>query len=500
MPGLVLACSTLLVSNLLLQTPWVRGWFEGKLERRSGLDWTIGRLSWTPWSGVQVEELEAALTGPDRAAAEPLCAVEQIDVLVDWGALVQGDIRPREVRMRKGRVALPVELMALLQDPRQAAGDLDLAKNNQEAEPEEKIRPKPPQKKTKKPVAKKQGKRKQDRKRSDKATRRGAKPVKPDDPVSPPAGRPFVVFLENFDIHLYSIGGGGKRRLALRDVQAELPLSGEDASGFVQASKLTMGEEVVAGEWKSAIVWRRPVLQLPPTRYEWAGLPVDATASLRVRPVPLCSVQVRIDPAPLAPTAVAGVPGVEVSARETQLNARFQGNLLAPQTWRGDAIAQVEDLRITQEDRGDGRIFEHGRLTSVLRGRTMRVVDARLRSEQLSFLGNGLLLPDGRMLGVLRVVADRENAEAITKMAVGSFLSGGWTRSWLAPLETPDRQYRDIHVRGTVEDATVDVGKQGEEVDVDLAWKRVVAFVRDEVAETKRGVDPSPARERIIPQ
>ena len=73
-------------------------------------------------------------------------------------------------------------------------------------------------------------------------------------------------------------------------------------------------------------------------------------------------------------------------------------------------------------------------------------------------------------------------------------------RSWFAPLVTPDRQYRDINVRGTMNEATVDVGKGRQEVEVTLAWEQMVAFVKNEVNETKRGVAPTVPRELILPQ
>jgi hypothetical protein len=127
-------------------------------------------------------------------------------------------------------------------------------------------------------------------------------------------------------------------------------------------------------------------------------------------------------------------------------------------------------------------------------------VDARLLSERLSFLGNAIAVPDGRVRGVMRVVADREHAAAITRMAVGSLISGGWTRSWFEPLVTPDRQYRDLHLEGTLNKAMIDVGRKGEEIEVNEAWNRMVAFVKNEVEETERGIKPTRPREQFVPQ
>jgi hypothetical protein len=135
-----------------------------------------------------------------------------------------------------------------------------------------------------------------------------------------------------------------------------------------------------------------------------------------------------------------------------------------------------------------------------MRGGTFQVVDARLLSERLSFLGNAIVVPDGRVRGVLRIVADRESATAITRLAVGSLLSQGWTRSWFKPLITPDRKFRDLHVEGTLSKAMIDVGRKGEELEVPQAWDRMIAFVRNEEKETEQGVPPTLDREGLIPQ
>ncbi|MCH2298760.1 MAG: hypothetical protein MK441_12780, partial [SAR324 cluster bacterium] len=50
-PLLVLSLGLLVVSNLVLQTSVAQNWVERKLERRSGFEWNIGSLSWTPWTG-----------------------------------------------------------------------------------------------------------------------------------------------------------------------------------------------------------------------------------------------------------------------------------------------------------------------------------------------------------------------------------------------------------------------------------------------------------------
>jgi len=77
-------------------------------------------------------------------------------------------------------------------------------------------------------------------------------------------------------------------------------------------------------------------------------------------------------------------------------------------------------------------------------------------------------------------------AEVVTRIATGSTLAGGWTRSWLAHLETPDRFFRDLHLEGNLQEARVDVGRKGEWLPVDQAWRRMEVFLENEVREERR--------------
>ena len=134
-----------------------------------------------------------------------------------------------------------------------------------------------------------------------------------------------------------------------------------------------------------------------------------------------------------------------------------------------------------------------------MRGGRFNLLEARLQSERLSFLGNGALLPDGRLGGVMRVVADQDYAALLTRFAIGAMWTGGWTRSWLVPMETPDRYYRDIILQGTVNQTMVDVGRKGEAMDLAQAWNRMRRFLRKEALEPEKRTTARPA-EQIFPQ
>ncbi|MFP6866752.1 MAG: hypothetical protein VCA35_12470 [Roseibacillus sp.] len=492
LPAMVLAGGLLIVSNLVLQTKTVRGWFEQKLARKSGLEWTIGYLSWTPWTGFQISEVKAELRNLELQGARPLYEVDDIDVQIQWTQVLKGSLGVREIRLKSGRVAIPVELMTLLSKPKEKA---------ESSAPEEVPSP-PGVKPGPKPGAKKPGPKDPGRKPGGKGPdgkTPSAEGTKESPPERPPARSAVKLLIENCEVTLYSITGGGTG-VTLKNLNAELPLAGEDAEGWVAADGLAVGGNSTTEALRMKVAWRRPFLMLPTTTMEWAGLEVQAVGWVRTWGTPRFRAELKVPAAPLETTPVPGWSGLELTAGKVELLGHFAGIVADLHSWQGSAVVEASDLQFGQKVRGDHLTFERGIVTTVMRGGTVQIVDARLLSERLSFLGNAIAVPDGRVRGVMRVVADREHAAAITRMAVGSLISGGWTRSWFEPLVTPDRQYRDLHLEGTLNKAMIDVGRKGEEIEVNEAWNRMVAFVKNEVEETERGIIPTRPREEFVPQ
>lgn len=509
----MLSGGLLVVSNAVLQTPLVRHWFERKLERKSGLDWTIRYLSWTPWTGVQVGGVTAALAGGAAEGAPPVYEVGEMDVAIYWDALWRGLVAPREVRLRNVRAAVPIELMDLLGGPPRPAAPAPapLVVLSPEAEAATEPEPggadpanSPP--KPRPPVRNAPSSESPAAPSPEPATTvpdpeaaaiasqaTSAPPV----PERPAAGRPFTLVVEDAEVSLYSLTGRGKGGLALQDVRGEVALGGEDAPGWIDVGAVTFGGRPVSESFRIGLQWSRPFLLVPPRTYEWSGLEIQAGASLRARGAPLAEAEVRLAPRALDPVSLPPWPALTVSASSVEMSSRFRGNLLDVASWRGDSRTALQGLLVRQEGGRGEATFDLGRLTAVLQGRAVQVVDGRLLSERLSFLGNGVALPDGRVFATLRVVADRDYTETLTRVAVGSFLARGWTQSWFEPLLTPDRHFRDLHVLGTTRALTIDVGRRGEEVPLSQAWEHLVAFVNAEAEETAQGVAPSPPRERI---
>ena len=102
-------------SNLWLSSGWGTGLAEDKLKERTGLDWEVGSMTWSPWNGftindaqmLQPEELRAELT-------EPVVLVDRIRVKPYWTQLLRGRTRPKEVSIDSPELTISVEMLASL--------------------------------------------------------------------------------------------------------------------------------------------------------------------------------------------------------------------------------------------------------------------------------------------------------------------------------------------------------------------------------------------------
>ena len=476
-PSLVLLVVLLIFSNLVLQTRAVRDWTSNKLERRLGFDLRIRSLSWTPWTGIQVRNLLAEI--PDtgngsRGHLRPLYELD-IDVEISFGALLSGKLQVREICVRRGVVALPLELPSLLPGEPERIEDRrsDLAGGK-----------------------KGDGKEKPSQPRPGRMLEPEERPVAMRENVRSPVHPTVRLIIDRCDVEVYSIYGQGAQGLRMRNLRGELPLRGKDAEGWISCDEIALGGKTLMEGLEVPLFWSRPFLQLPARTFDWKGQSLQAEGYCRMVGIPNFSVNISVPAGPMGPVAITPGSSLEIKAEALQVDGFLQGTLTALDTWWGNFEAEAHSLMVSSK-RGESRKFEYGQAISSLRGGTLRVMDARLQSEQLSFLGNGVIVPDGRLRGVVRVVADPSHAEMLTRFAVGAMLTGGWTRSWLAPLGTPDRQFRDLHMEGTLRRFMIDVGRSREEMEIRQIWDRVSTFLQGEMREQRQENQDFPSSESL---
>ena len=470
---------SLLISNLALQMGVVRGKLERKLEKRSGVSWAIGSLSWTPWTGVQVRHVavEAPALG-GSPAARPLCRAE-LDLKVHWSSLLRGALDLREVRVRSGQIAIPMELLSLLpsEEVQSPVGP---------SEPSLVPVPRPERKEDLPEPAKKKQK---------------PGPSTGHEKTGSAVASTFRIIIDQCDLEVYSNEAKGTPALKLRNFSGELPLGGKDASGLIRCEGISIGSQFFKVNWASPVQWKHPSLNLPPAEIVWNGFTIRSEGVLQMTRTPRFAARIDIPASEWASDSGAfpSALGLKLQAKRLSLRGALNGNLARLSSWKGDLAVEARGVALGGDRNGQEVFFNEGRMIATVRGGRFNLLEARLQSERLSFLGNGALLPDGRLGGVMRVVADQDYAALLTRFAIGAMWTGGWTRSWLVPMETPDRYYRDIILQGTVNQTMVDVGRKGEAMDLAQAWNRMRTFLRKEALEPEKRTTARPA-EQIFPQ
>lgn len=453
------------------------------IEGKTGFQWRIGGAGWSPWGGMRMNEL--AMRAPVNSGPElgPVLLVEELRVRPYWMRLMRGELALREMRVERPVGDVPMELLAAMMpagrppviataDTGPSGSDKPDRKRSSSGDDPPKKNPKP------KPSA---------RNRPKVAADEGDS-----DPPPGPVGRLRVI---GGNLRLYSLQAPASG-LRFSGVELDTPISGPVAGGGLDIAEVSRAGSPLATGLRAHLEWVRPVLSLKETSGNWNGLPLRVRGQIMMKAHLPVSIEVQTSPSALPPVEIAGLPGVTLEAERVEMRARLRGELTRPVSWSGDLVAGVQQVVLSSN--GQPLLgFHTGRLVAYVSGGALEIPDARLVGESFSILGNGAIHHSGQVLGVGRLVADWEYAQAVSRMAVGSGWSR-WTSRWLQPFETPDRFYRDIHLEGRLLEATVDVGRRGEELPLSTAVQRIAAFALGEKREDDEGEGHDPRWDALL--
>jgi len=485
-------------SNLWLSSRWATGMVESRLKEKTGLDWQIGGISWSPWAGVTINDVK--MNQPDVLQGhldQPVIEVQRIQVKPYWGELLRGRIRMREISIDTPRVTVAVEMLGTLamdavrgqpmppvvspiEKPQPAIEGTRVAGAPQggvpnEGESEEE-KPQPSEKKRVKPGT--------------------APPTKPSqakqpDQVAqanlPPVPLPLHITIKSGALKVVSVNQGADL-IELEGLEVQLPLLGEDAEGVVKVALVKMLGGGKMRNLKQPISWKRPYL-------EWVSSDVslgDLNAGYRVQ-LGISDKWRNLESMPflmnieLKPQKLERVMWLERAAMEVegdQVVAEFRcaGLLLQPMTWSADMRCLGKNVRVKEEHGGRDILFDEIVIPAVFRQGTLRWGGVRMIGEDLSVLGNGRVSVRGGVLSITRLVASPEVSGMLNRGVHGAGLLRNGPR-WWQDLDTPDRQVRDLLVSGSLMEPMVDAGYNHEEIPVWPMVQSTLQFIREEMKE-----------------
>lgn len=446
-----------IVLNLCLISPWATSMAESKLEERTGLEWEIASMSWSPWNGFRVNDLRGFI--PDENE-DPVVAIDHVSVRPHWKPLLRGELQLREVIADSPRIELALEMLsalspdaeprdepppippALAATPAQIAppktGDQSVAQSSLAAyaETERQAASLPPA------LARQEEK--------------VVKPV-PQPAPRPAAALPMRVQIKNASMRLFS----KSKEMDLFNVDSfslDLPVSGEDAVGSIKMDGLSISGMNGLPAFEQEVVWKRPRLEIEDSVVDLGEIKLRMRVQLAIKNaqsgLPFM-VDMAIQPQQVGPPAWLEKKSMHVSAEVLAARLRLLGLLKDPLSWKAEAIALGEGVTV-QAGHGRPRVtFDSLYIPAILQQGKLHWMGVRILGEDFAILGNGRLSMRGGLVCVTRLVAAPEVAEVMEKSIKRAGMADTW---WWYNLVTPDRKVRDLTISGSVLNPLIDAG------------------------------------------
>lgn len=474
------------LSNLWLESSWGTDIAEGELEARTGMDWEVHGMSWSPWGGVNIKE--AVMLQPEELREDidqPLLEVQRITVQPYWRQLLRGEMKLREVSVDSPQITVAVEMLAALTSnvsrPRVAQASQKSVVEQPKVQPTTPKHPRPQSANNKKPKPKK-------------------KPVvSPQDtqPERPAAGLPLRVLVKNASVNVLSVVKD-LELLGSSGVDLNLPLAGEDTEGMIHISELNIPGVETIRDVEQVVVWKRPYLEMEEQIFELGGVKLRGITQLGVlRGFPFL-IDLVIDPQELESLSLLDRVALDVKSDQLAGRARASGSLVNPLSWKSSMLVQSSGFSVLEKHGGRQLHFDELFIPAVFQVGTLNWSSARVIGEDISFLGNGRLSIQDGITSVTRLVAEPELARTLQEAMIGAHLTGHHV--WWEDLETPDRKYRDIHIMGPLTEPSIDLGPKHVDFPLWQTLSAVIHFIREEMKEEGITLQPVPNRNLLPPK
>ncbi len=480
------------VSNIWLSSRWGTGVVEARLKVRTGLDWQVESVTWSPWNGLTIRG--AQMLPPEEfrgQLSDPVISVDRIQVQPYWTELLRGRLRAREVMMDSPRVTVSVEMLAAMASAVPAAPALPPA-------PGPLQKPVPPVAAQPLPVP-------PEKPRPGGPKSDPSQPVKPAAPVAssergrPAAGLPLRLRMDGVSLRLVS-ASKDMELIRLDQTSLDIPVFGEDAKGLIKLGSLKVPGVSELTNLEQAVVWKRPYLQIEEKTVDMGGLKLRFIGQLGMigsarGKLPFHGA-FAIDPQKLEQVQWLERLALVVQADGLAGRLSLSGALSNPMSWRAEGLMLGEAVGLKEEHGGHDVVFDEVVLPAVFRQGQLRWSGARLIGEDVAVLGNGQASMRDGILSVTRLVASPEVAEMLRRGLNGAGLIRAGGR-WWSDLDTPDRKMRDLVVSGSLADPVVDAGEKNADFPVGQVVTTTLKFIREEMKEEGKDLAPVPNKELL---
>ena len=439
----------LLGINLWLASSPGRKWIGGKISAKTGLETVVGRTSVTPWAGVTIHQLVVSQPEALRdGVSAPLAEVAEIRLATVWKAWLRGRLEVRTVELDSPHITLPVDLIAHLgaQHPQvpQAPAIAQATPNAIAPGPGEPHQPTGPPPAAALPPG------------VQPPVVQAPSPQQPAAPVATPAAELAPtgwIRLHDASFSLVKAGRPGPPIIRISGVNGEIPASGATADSIIRIAEIACGGCEPIKPPEIPVHWQTPELAFTESKWNLGGWNLALAAKCAFRPGLPFVVEVVLPKQDGDWQATHFLRGTKISTANSF--GRVTGFAMVPATWQGDFALGTEKLSLSLHDH---LTFDQTGLLLAFRPNVVACREVLAIGESASFLGNGLILADGRCAAVLRVVLPPDASSNLIGKTNAVLPGTIWG---FAPLGAPDRVYADISVHGTFDQISVTLGDGG---------------------------------------
>lgn len=477
-------------SNLWLWSAWGTGMVEAELKKRTGQDWEIGSISWSPWNGISL--YDTAMLQPEElreALDQPVLKVDRVRVRPYWLQLVRGRVYPKSIEVDSPELTVSVEMLASIASRTgrtPAQGPVLTAPVRHPQSPGKKAP-------ATAPVTQKS---KQVKPTQKKPPVSGAKPASPQVDRGAP-GLPLHVKISDAQLSFISVNKGIEL-VTFDGAALDLTMLGEDSEGSMHLRSLQIVGLPEVKDIQQKLVWKRPYLEIEEQVIELGGVEGRFIAQLglgknRLGKLPFL-VDFVIDRQKVESAQWFEQIALIVDAQDLVARMRVSGLLHRLDTWRGDGMFAAEGFFVRERHGNRDVIFDEVFIPVIFRQGQFRWNSVRLMSEDLAIMGNGSLSVRDGHLSITRVVASPETAQVLRRGMSGAHIPGA-RRYWWKNLDTPDRRVMDLLVSGPLMEPQVDLGVQHDDLPLLPLIGKVMDFIRYEMKEAGKDMRPFPQLE-----
>lgn len=433
--------------NLVFSTRVGTGFLERKIESKLGCACGIESVTWSPWAGVRVSDLDiyASENETDRSR---ILHVAEIKVDPSWLSLWEGKKRFERLEVDGMVGTLSIEqIQAMVTRYHRkrpvtvhSKSEQDLVAPKPDRVPAPEPFPIPPA-----PVPVTQPPSQRPVSPSQESIVVGAKPV--DDFAG-------MVILKNTDLRLYS-QKNPVHEVELCGLSAEIPIWGEAREGELRFGRVEIEHYSDSLARVIPLTWDGSALRVEKQAWKVFGLDVEFEGSLRIAQglpmgINLNVIEQQMDFSPLYPDRPTPIEFESLSSRNI-----LRVNLLDPTTLSGRSVSTFKGLVLHDPKDGGGISFDRGTAIFKLNSSGIVANDVRAIGEVDSILMNGFVTRGGEAAATVRIVSSPERARSHEKRIKGAGLP---LELKFQPLLTPDREYHDFRLEARSGTLMIDLG------------------------------------------